>query len=995
MLQRHKKRLMRAIAFFLIGTFLQFLFYLPIVAIAQKPNSGGGGGGGANSCSSLPNPLTPEEQNYAKIAWEYFAKNYQPATGFANSTGGYPSGTLWDIGNYLMALNTARWINLINQTEFDSKMNKFLTTLGKLTLFEGALPNKVYHAATGELVDYTNKPVEKGIGWSALDIGRLLAAFHVIRTCHPQYKDWIKGVLAKWQLARSLKDGQLFGAAVLPNKNTLLVQEGRLGYEEYAVRGYELWGFKAPKAVALEPYKMVEINGIQIPYDTRDYQQTNANNYVVSESYILDGIEFGLEGYLKDFAARVLEVQKRRFEATGQLTAVSEDNIDQPPYFLYNTIYSNGAIWATITEKNKPYTQLRSISTKAAFGWRYLYPNNTYAQKVFDAVKDLSSPKGGFYAGLYEETKQPNKSLSGNTNGLILEILYYKARGNRPLIGSNGVTIPASPSKSPPIDPDANTPASTGKNPSNSASTGRNPSNTPSTGKNPSNSASTGKNPSTAPSTGKNPSNPSSTSKQPSNSGSDAEIVAVAPIPPVGNSLPASYPVPAKPLTVTQKRYAEAAWGYFKANLQSANGLLNDRADVPGATFWGLGDYLAALHAALALDIIKPKEFDERTRQLLAAIAQMPLFAGELPNRGYDTRTLQPIDYGANPVADGNGWSALDVGRMLAALYNLKTCHPEYTAAVDQIVLDWSYLRIVRNGIISSATAIKDTKGRSLPRVKPETRLGYEEYAARAFQLWGFDVDRSAVGGQYKTATVEGVQVPIVRTRDNTLKTNQYTVSNPFLLYALEFGLDPQMRSLFTPIFQAQAERYRNTGKLTASGTTLTHQQPYIVHSTIIGNQQPWAALSDDGKPIEDGRLVSSAVAFAYNALFPDDKYAQELLTATTDLYNPLLGFHEGFYENTGKIALGFTSSTNSMILQSLLYKVTKQQPLIRPDTAMNSPWWKAIAEGDSGHGLPSTPKQTSRFISNTSGQYWVSNSSDTVNLSEQKLENLLAVPSK
>jgi hypothetical protein len=45
--------------------------------------------------------------------------------------------------------------------------------------------------------------------------------------------------VAKWQIARSLKDGQLFGATVLPDKNTLLVQEGRLGYQEYAVRGIE------------------------------------------------------------------------------------------------------------------------------------------------------------------------------------------------------------------------------------------------------------------------------------------------------------------------------------------------------------------------------------------------------------------------------------------------------------------------------------------------------------------------------------------------------------------------------------------------------------------------------------------------------------------------------------------------------------------------------------------------------------------------------------
>ncbi|MBC6432246.1 DUF3131 domain-containing protein [Nostoc sp. HG1] len=41
------------------------------------------------------------------------------------------------------------------------------------------------------------------MGWSALDVGRALAAFDVIRPCHPQYNDWLKRIVAKWQVARS------------------------------------------------------------------------------------------------------------------------------------------------------------------------------------------------------------------------------------------------------------------------------------------------------------------------------------------------------------------------------------------------------------------------------------------------------------------------------------------------------------------------------------------------------------------------------------------------------------------------------------------------------------------------------------------------------------------------------------------------------------------------------------------------------------------------
>jgi hypothetical protein len=445
----------------------------------------------------------------------------------------------------------------------------------------------------------------------------------------------------------------------------------------------------------------------------------------------------------------------------------------------------------------------------------------------------------------------------------------------------------------------------------------------------------------------------------------------VKPIPSLGVPQPAK-PLP-KPLTVVQRRYAQAAWNYFSANSQPTTGLVSDRSDVKGSTLWGLGDYLTALNAAWAMDIISPKEFDQRIRQLLAALAQIPLYAGELPSRGYDPRTLQPVDYGGNPAPEGTGWSSLDVGRLLAALYNLKTDHPEYTEVVDQIALDWSYLRVVREGILSSANVTKDKSGRLVPRINPETRLGYEEYAARGFQLWGFNVDKSAVGGEYKTTSVEGVEVPIERLRKDTKsKVNQYTVSNPFLLYALEFGLDPKMRSLFTAVYQAQAQRYRNTETLTASATTLIERQPYTVHSSIIGQNQPWVALDDDGKLLPEGRLVSSAVAFAYYALLPKDSYTQELIRATTDLYNPLLGFYEGFYEKTGKTALGSTSSTNSMILQSLLYTATKQQPLLRPNTDMKSPWWQAVADGNSGRGLPNTSTPKTKFVTNGTEHYWI-----------------------
>ncbi len=389
----------------------------------------------ASTCGNITSPLTPEEKEYAQAAWQYFENNRQPATGLVNAADSYPSGTLWDQGNYLSALNAALWLGLIEPGEFDQQLTAFLAGIKALPLFEETLPHKVYNSATGAMVDYANKPTERGLGWSALDIGRMLTALHIVRTCHPQYAQSVESVVSSWNLAASIQDGQLYGAIVLPDGKTQRVQEGRLGYEEYAARGYELWGYDVPEALKLEPMISVKLEGIEVPADSRDFATTDANNYVVSESYILEGIEFGLDESLKRYAEQLLDAQEQRFKRTGELTAVSEDNIDQPPHFLYNTAYANGENWAVITDQNKGYPQLRTLSTKAAFGWHYLFPEDAYAKQIFAAAKVLKSPDSkGFYAGLYEVSDVPNKILTGNTNGLILEILYYKARGNQPAL---------------------------------------------------------------------------------------------------------------------------------------------------------------------------------------------------------------------------------------------------------------------------------------------------------------------------------------------------------------------------------------------------------------------------------------------------------------------------------------------------------------------------------------------------------------------------------
>ncbi|MBL1210867.1 DUF3131 domain-containing protein [Geminocystis sp. GBBB08] len=911
-----KRQWLKLIALFLAG--IIFTSQLPLnigiqPVIAQSPNS----------CANISQPLTPEEENWAKVAWQYFLNNYQPETGFTNSANNYPSGTLWDMGNYLMALNSARWLNLTTQEDFDQRLNKFLDSLGKLRLFEDSLPNKVYNTANGQLVDYGNNPIERGIGWSALDIGRILAAFHVIRICHPQYTDWLQTIVNRWAISRSIKDKMLYGATVLPDGKTMLVQEGRLGYEEYAARGYELWGFAAPVALSFEPFKMVEIYGVKVPVDTRDFQSTNANNYVVSESYILDGIEFGFLGQqMQEYATNVLEVQKRRYQATGQLTAVTEDNIDGSPYFLYNTIFANGVAWATITENNQPYPQLRTISTKAALGWSYIFPQNTYAQQLKTVVNSFISPDGGgFVAGQFEETKKNNGILTGNTNGLILELLYYQAKGNRPLIENAKVT--ASTGKPKGVTVMKEYPAPPQAEVTNPPSIN----------------------------------NPQNTS------------INIPPISPVREtSFPQCYNL-TRNLNIIERRYASSAWKYFETNYEPKTGLVSDRTDMKATNLWGMGNYLSALQTAFSLGIIDSNTFDTRIRQFLGTLKQISLFAGELPHRGYDIRTLTPVDYGMNPTEEGIGWSGLDVGRLLLSLHNIKACYPQYIQPIDNILLDWSYIRVVNNQRLHNAV-VEKKDNKSFTRIYPADFLGYEELSARGFQLWGFSVDNS-VDQNYQMMEVEGVKVPIARKDKNSNAQEQYTVSSPFLNYGLLLGLDSTMKPILANLFQAQENRYRNSNILNASDTSLIQSDPYVVTSSIVGKTKPWAVLTDN-QFSNTKRITSTGVAFAFSALYPDNEYAKLLRQSVADLSNSNLGYSEGFYEESGDRVSGFSNNTNSLILQSLLYSVT-QQPLLLNRFDFNSPWWKAIENQKSGNGLPTTSTPQIKFISQGSQNYWTS----------------------
>jgi hypothetical protein len=386
-------------------------------------------------------PLTPRELEMAKTCWLYFETNLMPETGLVNAVVNYPSTTMWDTASYLAAMVAARELKLIDKSKFDSRMVALIRTFMTMELYRSEMPNKAYHTKTAKKVDYGNNPGE--IGFSALDMGRLLIWFKIIKERYPEHGNAIDRVVMRWDFRNIVdKDGTLFGAAVTKDKKNEYLQEGRLGYEEYAAKGFQLWGFNTTRASMPEPFNMIHIYGVKVPYDTRDPRQFSQHNYVVSESYVLDGIEFNWDHpydrstndlehsqrWLENFAHRVYQAQENRFREAGILTARSEHQLDREPYFVYDTVYSTGYAWNTITDTGKFVPEVAAISLKAALGMWVMW-QSPYTDLLFDAIVDSFDPKFGYFEGIYENGTGPIKTQTANNNGIMLEALLYKAQG--------------------------------------------------------------------------------------------------------------------------------------------------------------------------------------------------------------------------------------------------------------------------------------------------------------------------------------------------------------------------------------------------------------------------------------------------------------------------------------------------------------------------------------------------------------------------------------
>jgi len=376
---------------------------------------------------AITGTTSARDLEHARIAWQYFVNNTDPDTGLVNSTDNYPSTTMWETGSYFVAVISANRLGLIDEEEATARIERVLDTLLEIRLFDDMLPNKAYNVRTGELVNYANEPVERGLGWSALDIARMVAALGHINANYPDLAPQTAEVMARWDLSQMVENGQLIGGNVAVGQ-VRRDQEGRVGYEQYAAKAMMLFGFDMYSAYDAQSHLMVhEVEGQPIPVDTRLHRNVTPA-FTVSEPYLFDGLEFGFDARSARFATAIYAAQEARFRTTGILTAVSESHIDQAPYFLYSSVWGGGADWAVMTFQGDRMDSKRTITTKVAFAWDALFGTD-YTRELVDAIAPLGDPEKGWPEGIYEADGSTNSSVTVNTNAVVLAALAFSAHG--------------------------------------------------------------------------------------------------------------------------------------------------------------------------------------------------------------------------------------------------------------------------------------------------------------------------------------------------------------------------------------------------------------------------------------------------------------------------------------------------------------------------------------------------------------------------------------
>lgn len=370
---------------------------------------------------------------------------------------------------------------------------------------------------------------------------------------------------------------------------------------------------------------------------------------------------------------------------------------------------------------------------------------------------------------------------------------------------------------------------------------------------------------------------------------------------------------------------AQAAWRYVVSQTQPATGLPNSVIGYPYATVWDVASGLAAIHSAHGLGLIERAEYDRRMGAALRTVGSLRLFDGAAYNKNYQIARGVPAgrnDREAPSRPDGYGWSAVDIGRLLVWLKIVERGAPRHAEAARAAVARLDLDRLVAGGYLRGASLDREQRVRAYQ----EGRMGYEQYAAAGFALWGAEVGR-ALDLEANGEPVEVLGVSLLDDR----RGNAFLTSEPFYLMGLELGWwSPAWRTQAERVLAAQQARHRRTGQITLASEDAIPVAPYyFYYYTLHDDGEDFAVRAQGARlPRPEPRWVSTKAAFAWYAVLPGE-YAWEALRHVSDrALDPTTGWHSGVYERTARPTGSQNVNTAAVVLEAALYHRTRR-PLI------------------------------------------------------------------
>ena len=386
----------------------------------------------------------------------------------------------------------------------------------------------------------------------------------------------------------------------------------------------------------------------------------------------------------------------------------------------------------------------------------------------------------------------------------------------------------------------------------------------------------------------------------------------------MGSRLSLPTPPSARASTTEQRNFmrqsARSAWNFVSRSMSPGAGFVGATDTYPYMTVWDMASTIASIHSARQLGLINAGQYHRAMERAFRTIEKMPLYDRAAYNKLYASNTGAMVDRKTATSGKGYGWSVLDHGRLLIWLRIIGANDTTYATRAQAMVARLDMSRLVRDGYLQGEDL---HPADSSVRRYQEGRIGYEQYAAEGFALWGARAERALdFGANGKSTMVLGHPV-LADTRGDDLLT-----SEPFVMMGLELGwTSPTWRSLSLSVLAAQEARYKQTGIVTmVSEDAIPDPPAYFYYYLLYHNGKPFVVTAPSGEIAPTyPRWVSAKAAFGYHALVPSEYTWLALQTVKWGATSGR-GWTAGVYEGTRNSTRIFNLNTAAIVLESALY---------------------------------------------------------------------------